>query len=361
MGTLCAWLITRSITHPLQAAVAVAQRVASGELTSQVEVLGKDEISELLQALKNMNDGLHKIVREVRSGTYAIATASAEIAAGNANLSARTESQAGALEETVSSMEQLTATVKHNAENARQANHLVLSASAFAVKGGEVVEQVVATMGSIQESARRIADIIGVIDGIAFQTNILALNAAVEAARAGEQGRGFAVVAAEVRNLAQRSAGAAKEIKTLIGDSAGKVDAGSKQVDEAGKAMQKIVEAVRYVSDITSDIAAASQEQSAGIGAINHAISQMDDMTQQNAALVEQAAAAAQSLREQALVLTRSVSVFKLTGPAVPAFSPAPAAAAAVLVAARVAPQVPRMQAARLAAAGPHEPGWEEF
>ncbi|MHB1086082.1 MAG: methyl-accepting chemotaxis protein, partial [Thiobacillus sp.] len=252
------------------------------------------------------------IISQVRTGTETIAVASREIASGNADLSNRTESQASSLEETASSMEQLTSTVRQNAENARQANQLVGSTADVAVKGGRVVGQVVDTMASIKDSSRKIADIIGVIDGIAFQTNILALNAAVEAARAGEQGRGFAVVAAEVRNLAQRSAGAAKEIKALIEDSVGKVDAGGKLVDEAGKTMDEIVNSVKRVTDIMSEIAAASQEQSAGIEQVNQAVGQMDEMTQQNAALVEQAAAAAESLQDQAGQLAQAVSAFKL-------------------------------------------------
>ncbi len=311
-GILFSWRLTISIITPLRDAVTVAQRVAAGQLDSNVQVEGKDEISELLQALKEMDDSLLKIVGEVREGTDAIATASAEIASGNADLSSRTESQASSLEETASSMEELTDTVRQNAENARQANQLVVSASEFAAKGGKVVGQVVTTMGSIKDSSRKIVDIIGVIDGIAFQTNILALNAAVEAARAGEQGRGFAVVAAEVRNLAQRSAGAAKEIKALIGDSVEKVDIGSKLVDEAGKTMDEMVTSVKHVADIMSEITAASQEQSAGIGEVNQAITQMDEMTQQNAALVEQAAAAAESMQEQSAMLAQAVSVFKL-------------------------------------------------
>ena len=317
LGVLVGTLVTRGIAGPLTAAVGVARRVAGGDLTTQVEVKSKDETGQLLQALRDMNDGLVAAVQQVRSGTESIAIASREIAAGNADLSARTEAQAGSLEETASSMEQLTQTVKGNAENAQEANKLVTEASERALKGGQVVGQVVQTMGSIKESSRKIVDIISVIDGIAFQTNILALNAAVEAARAGEQGRGFAVVAAEVRNLAQRSAGAAKEIKALINDSVEKVDAGGKLVDDAGSTMDEIVTSVRHVADIMGEITAASQEQSSGIEEINRAIAQMDEMTQQNAALVEQAAAAAESMQNQAGTLAQSVAVFKLKDSAV--------------------------------------------
>ncbi len=305
-------LVTRSITRPLTAAVAVAKRVAGGDLTTRVEVNGRDETGELLTALRDMNDSLTDTVSRVRAGTETIAVASREIASGNTDLSARTETQASSLQETASSMEELTQTVKQNAENAQQANQLVSTASERAVRGGQVVGQVVSTMGSIKDSSRKIVDIIGVIDGIAFQTNILALNAAVEAARAGEQGRGFAVVAAEVRNLAQRSAGAAKEIKALISDSVEKVEAGGKLVDDAGKTMDEIVTSVMHVANIMREITAASDEQSTGIEEINRAIAQMDEMTQQNAALVEQAAAAADSMRGQAAALAQSVSVFKL-------------------------------------------------
>ena len=312
IGVGVSWRLTESITRPLRDAVAVAKRVASGELTSKITIIGRDEISDLLQSLKEMNDSLLHIVGNVRQGTNTISTVSCEIAAGNADLSARTESQASSLEETAASMEVLTNTVRQNAENARQANQLVISSSEFALKGGKVVGDVVVTMGSIKESSRRIVDIIGVIDGIAFQTNILALNAAVEAARAGEQGRGFAVVASEVRNLAQRSASAAKEIKTLIDDSVSKVDIGSRLVDEAGKTMDDMVESIKHVTDIMSEITSASQEQSAGIGEVNQAIAQMDELTQQNAALVEQAAAAAESMQDQAKKLAQAVSVFKL-------------------------------------------------
>ncbi|MGZ5780215.1 MAG: methyl-accepting chemotaxis protein [Burkholderiaceae bacterium] len=305
--------IGRWITVPLNHAVTVAQTVAAGDLGSHIDTTGKNETAQLLQALKEMNDSLSRTVGQVRLGTETIATASNQIASGNLDLSSRTQSQASALEKTASSMEELTSTVKQNVDNAQQANHLVMSASDVAVKGGEVVGKVVATMGSIKESSRKIVDIIGVIDSIAFQTNILALNAAVEAARAGEQGRGFAVVAAEVRNLAQRSAGAAKEIKGLIGDSVDKVDEGSKLVDNAGATMNEIVTSVQHVADIMSEITSASQEQSAGIEQVNHAITQMDEMTQQNAALVEQAAAAAQSMQDQAKTLLHAVSIFKLT------------------------------------------------
>jgi methyl-accepting chemotaxis protein len=311
-GVLCAFVIAKSIVNPLQTAVLVAKTVAAGVLTSHVVVKGRDEISQLLTSLKDMNESLVKTVSEVRESTETITVASHEIASGNADLSARTESQASSLEQTASSMEELTSTVKQNADNANQANQLVISASTVAGKGGAVVSQVVHTMGSIKDSSRKIVDIIGVIDGIAFQTNILALNAAVEAARAGEQGRGFAVVAAEVRSLAQRSASAAKEIKSLINDSVEKVDLGSRLVDDAGHTMAQIVTSVKQVADIMGEITAATLEQSHGIEEINQAITQMDEMTQQNAALVEQAAAAAASMQEQSEKLLLSVSIFKL-------------------------------------------------
>jgi methyl-accepting chemotaxis protein len=304
--------ITQSITRPIRQALSVAQVVAAGDLTSVIKVESSDEAGHLLQALKDMNEHLAQIVGDVRAGTDTITTASSEIASGNLDLSNRTEQQASSLEETASSMEELTSTVKQNTDNARQANQLAQSASSVAEKGGQVVAQVVDTMESIEESSRKVVDIIGVIDSIAFQTNILALNAAVEAARAGEQGRGFAVVAAEVRNLAQRSATAAKEIKALIDDSVGKVDLGGRLVQEAGTTMSEIVDSVKRVTAIMSEIASASQEQSAGIEEINRAITHMDDITQQNAALVEQAAAAAGSLQEQAAGLSQTVAVFKL-------------------------------------------------
>ena len=305
-------MIARKLVKSLSEAVHIAETVAAGDLTSQITVTSNDETGKLMQALKDMNANLVRIVGEVRTGTDTIATASSQIAAGNLDLSSRTEQQASSLEETASSMEEMTSTVRQNADNARQANVLAASASDVAIKGGTVVAQVVDTMGSINESARKIVDIISVIDGIAFQTNILALNAAVEAARAGEQGRGFAVVATEVRNLAQRSASAAKEIKTLINDSVEKVDAGSKLVDQAGLTMHEVVESVRRVSDIINEITSASSEQSSGIDQINQAVAQMDQVTQQNAALVEEAAAAAGSLQDQAGKLASVVSVFKV-------------------------------------------------
>ncbi|HTH45703.1 MAG TPA: methyl-accepting chemotaxis protein [Oxalicibacterium sp.] len=304
--------LTRNITRSLSEAVKLARRVASGDLTARISVSSKDEVGALMDALKDMNGSLVKIVSEVRTGTDTIVTASGQIASGNLDLSSRTEQQASSLEETASSMEELTSTVKQNTNNARQANTLAISASEVAVKGGAVVSEVIGTMGAINESAKKIVDIIAVIDGIAFQTNILALNAAVEAARAGEQGRGFAVVASEVRSLAQRSASAAKEIKVLISDSVEKVDVGAKLVDQAGTTMHEIVNSIRRVTDIMGEITSASAEQTSGIEQINEAITQMDDVTQQNAALVEEASAAAQSLEDQAAKLAQVVSVFKL-------------------------------------------------
>ncbi|MBR7801752.1 methyl-accepting chemotaxis protein [Undibacterium fentianense] len=312
ISILLAIYISNSITRPLNQAVAFARRVAEGDLTAQIEIQSKDETGQLMSALQEMNQSLLNIVSQVRSGTDTIATASTEIAAGNMDLSSRTEEQASSLEETASSMEELTSTVKQNADNARQANQLASSASTVATRGGTVVAKVVDTMGSINDSSKKIVDIISVIDGIAFQTNILALNAAVEAARAGEQGRGFAVVASEVRTLAQRSAAAAKEIKHLIDDSVNKVAEGSKLVEEAGTTMNEIVVSVQRVSDVISEITAASQEQTSGIEQINVAIIQMDNVTQQNASLVEEAAAAAESMQEQARSLSEVVSVFKI-------------------------------------------------
>jgi len=374
LGLVLALWIARIVSRPLSEAVKVAQSVAAGDLTSHIEARTTDETGLLLEALKGMNDSLAKIVGEVRIGTDTIATASSQIASGNQDLSSRTEEQASSLEQTASSMEELTSTVKQNADNARQANQLAVSASEVAVKGGSVVSQVVDTMGSINASSKKIVDIIGVIDGIAFQTNILALNAAVEAARAGEQGRGFAVVASEVRSLAQRSAAAAKEIKTLIGDSVEKVEEGSKQVAEAGRTMDEIVGSVRRVTDIMGEITAASQEQTSGIEQINQAITQMDQVTQQNAALVEEASAAAQSLQEQAGSLVQSVSIFKLDANALATrasftrLTPIPRAAAAVKPAPkRPAKALPARRepgsgpAPQLAMAGDAKGDWTEF
>ncbi|WP_050468953.1 methyl-accepting chemotaxis protein [Herbaspirillum chlorophenolicum] len=323
-GVACAWFLTVGITRPLNTAVKVSRQVAQGDLSAEITVKTKDEAGQLLQALQDMNSNLRNIVSNVRVGTETINTASAEIANGNLDLSARTEQQAGSLEETASAMEQLTSTVKQNADNARQANQMAASASQVAEQGGTVVNQVVQTMASINDSSRKIVDIISVIDGIAFQTNILALNAAVEAARAGEQGRGFAVVASEVRSLAQRSAAAAKEIKSLIDDSVEKVGTGSQLVSQAGRTMDEVVASVRRVTDVMAEITAASQEQSNGIEEVNRAITQMDENTQQNAALVEQAAAAAQSMQEQASKLSQLVSVFNLHGETVSNGSTAP-------------------------------------
>lgn len=315
LGLLAAVTITRGLIKQLGGepdyTARIASSIAHGDLSISIDTANADQGS-LLMEVREMRNSLKDIVGQVRVGTETIGTASREIAAGNIDLSSRTEMQASSLEKTASAMEELTSTVKQNADNAREANMLAATASDVARKGGEVVSQVVDTMGSINTSANKIVDIIGVIDGIAFQTNILALNAAVEAARAGEQGRGFAVVAAEVRNLAQRSAAAAKEIKTLIGDSVEKVERGSKLVGEAGVTMDEVVASVKRVTDIMSEISNASQEQSAGIEQVNLSIIEMDSMTQQNAALVEQAAAAAQSLQDQANELAYVVSVFKL-------------------------------------------------
>ncbi|WP_415774043.1 methyl-accepting chemotaxis protein [Paraburkholderia sp. J8-2] len=319
-------LLVRAISAPLNRAVELAQGVADGDLTQSIAVHSNDEAGQLIAALQTMNTRLQQIVADVRLGTDAIAAASAQIAYGNQDLSTRTEQQAASLEETASAMEQLTSTVKQNAENARHANQLAASASQIATEGGAVVSRVIETMSTISNSSGKIVDIISVIDGIAFQTNILALNAAVEAARAGEQGRGFAVVAAEVRTLAQRSAAAAKEIKLLIGDSVEKVGEGSKLVAQAGATMDEVVTSIRRVSHVMGEITVASDEQSTGIEQVDRAVTQMDETTQQNAALVEQAAAAAQSLQDQAERLTQAVSVFKLPetssqgmrGPAIP-------------------------------------------
>jgi methyl-accepting chemotaxis protein len=313
LGALVSWLLTRSITGPLAKAVSFAREVARGNLSVTIRSDRRDETGQLIDALQAMVTNLSTLITGVRNATDHISVSAQQIASGNADLSNRTESQASSLEETAGAMEELTGTVRQNADHAHQANQLAVSASGVAVKGGAVVRQVVTTMAAINDSSRKIVDIIGVIDGIAFQTNILALNAAVEAARAGEQGRGFAVVAAEVRNLAQRSASAAKEIKTLISDSVRQVEQGNRQVDEAGKTMNDVVSSVGQVAGIMQEITAASQEQRAGIEQINQAMTQMDDMTQQNAALVEQAAAAAESMRNQTVLLLEEVSAFIVT------------------------------------------------
>ncbi len=385
-------LITRGLTRQLGGepayAAEVASRIAAGDLATDVELRSGDTGS-LLFAMKTMRDKLAGIVTQVRGGTDAIASASGQIATGNLDLSSRTEQQASSLEETASSMEELTSTVKQNADNARQANALAMTASEVATKGGAVVAQVVETMGSIKTSSSKVVEIIAVIDGIAFQTNILALNAAVEAARAGEQGRGFAVVAGEVRTLAQRSAAAAKEIKQLIDDSVGQVENGSQLVDQAGTTMHEVVGSIQRVADIMGEITAASQEQTAGIEQINQAISQMDNVTQQNASLVEEAAAASEALQEQAVKLSDLVSLFRVEGvqarvapaqlakkPAVAAPKPAPKAApkaapqAAPKAAAQRTPMLARPQPAPMQAplrpaakvALPAGDGdWEEF
>jgi methyl-accepting chemotaxis protein len=312
LAGLLARMIARSVSVPLEEAVQISGRIAQGDLTSHIETRGKSETAQLMRSLAAMNDSLVGIVSSVRSSIDTIGHASNDIASGNADLSSRTEAQASNLEETAASMEQITATVRNSAENAREADQLVGSATAVAARGGQVVAQVVDTMGAINDSSRRIVDIISVIDGIAFQTNILALNAAVEAARAGEQGRGFAVVASEVRSLAQRSASAAKEIKELISDSVQKVEAGNALASEAGKAMHDVVTSVERITGIMAGIMLAAQEQSSGIQQVNQAITQIDEMTQQNAALVEQAAAASESLKQQASSLQDAVAIFTL-------------------------------------------------
>ncbi|MQA40686.1 methyl-accepting chemotaxis protein [Rugamonas aquatica] len=343
-GSLMAWYSTHSITGPIRAAVKVAQTVATGDLSSRIDVVSGDETGQLLQALKNMNDSLVDIVGRVRGGTDAIAAASSQIAHGNLDLSARTERQASALEETASSMEELTRAVRQNAGNAQQANALAIQACDVAARGGAMVARVVTTMETINASSSKITDIIGVIDAIAFQTNILALNAAVEAARAGEQGRGFAVVAAEVRSLAQRSAAAAKEIKVLIDDSVAQVSVGTDLAGQAGATVREVVVSIEDVAAIMGRIAVASQEQTAGIGQINQSVTQIDEVTQQNAALVEEIAAAAGALQDQADALVGVVSAFDLGQPVMEDTAP-------------VARAARRPPALRLIAAPPHAVG----
>ncbi len=370
VAILVAFFLIRSIVKTLSHAVRVAHAISEGKLGHQIEVRRDDELGRLLGAFRTMDTRLAAIVSEVRHGSGAVSTAAQQMARGNDDLSQRTQEQASSLEETASSMEEMTSTVKQNAENASHANQLARGAREQAERGGEVAAQAVTAMKEINSSSRKISDIVSLIDEIAFQTNLLALNAAVEAARAGEQGRGFAVVATEVRNLAQRSAGAAKEIKGLINDSAEKVQAGSALVDQSGKALAEIVDSVKKVTDIVAEIAAASQEQSAGIDQVNHAVLQMDEMTQQNAALVEEAAAAARAMQEQATELTHQVGFFQITGEVSPAPMPSPKAAGgkaeaeaqAVFAAVRSSP-APRAPRPALATAGAESDAgvWKEF
>jgi len=331
LGSLFAWLIARSIVRPLNDAVRVADHIAAGDLTQTIDAGGRqDETGQLLTAMQKMQKALSELVGSVRQNAEGVATASAQIAQGNQDLSSRTEQQASALEETSASMEEMGSTAQQNADNARAASQLAASASSVAVQGGEVVSQVVTTMREIQHSSQKISDIIGTIDGIAFQTNILALNAAVEAARAGEQGRGFAVVAGEVRTLAQRSAEAAKEIKQLINASVERVEQGTNLVDQAGSTMQEVVQSIQRVTDIVGEISSASQEQNAGVNQVAEAVTSMDQTTQQNAALVEESASAAASLQQQADQLLKSVSVFRVNGGAsMPVHKPASVSKAA--------------------------------
>ncbi len=376
LTVLVAWTVTRSITAPLAEAVQVAQKVAAGDLTSNVDASGRDEAAELLGALRDMNGGLGQMVTQIRTGAESIAVGAGQVAAGNQQLSSRTEEHASSLEETASTLEEFTTTVRQNAEHAKQASALAGTASATAAKGGEVVGRVVTTMQDVTVSSKKISDIIGVIDGISFQTNILALNAAVEAARAGEQGRGFAVVASEVRSLAQRSAASAKEIRGLIETSVSKVENGAKLVEQAGRTMDELVVAVRKVAEIMTEIAAASHEQSSGIDQINKAITQMDNVVQMNASLVEQATAAATSMAGQAQGLARAVAQFRLES-ALPAVdfnamepaAPAPRRAAAPEKRAAIAPAGP-VSTLPAAPAGRREPAlaaaaadedWKEF
>ncbi|MFP5391093.1 MAG: methyl-accepting chemotaxis protein, partial [Gammaproteobacteria bacterium] len=345
IGALFMFTLARSITRSLRAAVQIARTVADGDLSSRIEADEQNEVGELLRALKDMQAKLAGIVGKVRAGTHSIASASAQIAGGNRDLSERTTAQAGALEETAAAIEELTSSVGETSGNAALANDLALAASSVAERGGQAVSEVVRTMDSINQSSRKIVDIIGVIDGIAFQTNILALNAAVEAARAGEQGRGFAVVATGVRSLAQRSAAAAKEIKVLIGDSVEKVDAGTALVGQAGATMDEMVASVGKVTSIIGAIASASGEQNAGIGQINEALGQMDAVTQQNAGLVEEAAAAAEALRQQADELAQAVSLFKIDDAALAPSAPPPRPARRTSLAAPPAPRLARHSA----------------
>lgn len=344
IGIAIGIVFVRSITSPLCKAVEISKRIANGDLSSQIDFVAKDESGRLFDSLREMNRSLNQLIGAMHGASEGVASAASEIAAGNLDLSNRTESQASSLQETASTVAELTATVKQNADNAREASELANKASEVAVRGGRAVEEVVTTMGAISESARKIADIIGVIDGIAFQTNILALNAAVEAARAGEQGRGFAVVAAEVRSLAQRSANAAKEIKLLIDDSVAKVQMGNQQVSNAGSTMDEVVASIDYVTKTVAKISQASRDQSTGIEQVNRALGRMDDTTQQNAALVEQSAAAAKSLQDQAQQLEQMVNRFQISGEMASKRVKRPALASARQAPRQVAHQAPRQK-----------------
>ena len=363
LAILLAWTITRSITGPLNDAVKVARRVASGDLTSRIEIEGRDEAAELLVALREMNDGLGRMVMQIRSGAESIAVGAGQVAAGNQQLSSRTEEHASSLEETASTLEEFTTTVRQNAEHAKQASQLAGTASSTAQKGGEVVGKVVTTMQEVTTSSKKISDIIGVIDGISFQTNILALNAAVEAARAGEQGRGFAVVASEVRSLAQRSAASAKEIRGLIENSVNRVEAGARLVEQAGKTMDELVASVRKVAEIMTEIAAASHEQSSGVEQINKAITQMDTVVQMNASLVEEATAAATSMAHQATGLAHAVAQFRIEegGATQPLAVQGPAHEATALPRAAEKPAAALAQRRAPALAAGDADDWKEF
>jgi methyl-accepting chemotaxis protein len=364
LAILIAWATTRSITGPLRESVAVARRVAAGDLTSRIDPTGRDETADLLFALRDMNDGLGRMVSQIRTGAESIAVGAGQVAAGNQQLSSRTEEHASSLEETASTLEEFTTTVKQNAEHARNASQLAGSASATAEKGGEVVNKVVATMQEVTQSSKRITEIIAVIDGISFQTNILALNAAVEAARAGEQGRGFAVVASEVRSLAQRSAESAKEIRGLIEGSVGRVEAGARLVEQAGRTIEELVVSVRKVAQIMTEIASASHEQSSGIEQINKAITQMDTVVQMNASLVEEATAAATSMASQATGLAHAVAQFRVndsSGGEAPTLAGAPASAALPRHAGATARPAVTARREPVLAAATEEEDWKEF
>ncbi|HST01032.1 MAG TPA: methyl-accepting chemotaxis protein [Usitatibacter sp.] len=365
LAVLVAWTITRSIVGPLRDSVSVARRVASGDLTSNIVSEGSDEAAELLAALRDMNDGLGRMVSQIRTGAESIAVGAGQVAAGNQQLSSRTEEHASSLEETASTLEEFTTTVKQNAEHAKQASSLAATASTTAQKGGEVVTRVVSTFQEVTDSSKRIGDIIAVIDGISFQTNILALNAAVEAARAGEQGRGFAVVASEVRSLAQRSAESAKEIRGLIESSVSRVEAGARLVEQAGRTMDELVTSVKKVAEIMTEIAAASHEQSSGIEQINRAITQMDTVVQMNASLVEEATAAATSMASQATGLARAVAQFRVdesaasAAPLAEAHRPPLARASAAERPSQLPPRREPLLTAAASAGGDED--WKEF